>query len=58
MIVMKTIEEMNKETTESKEFTEYAKSQEEGALEDNDVEEIVGGIYYRPQTHADSFIPV
>ena len=55
---MKTIEEMNKETTESKEFTEYAKSQEEGALEDNDVEEIVGGIYYRPQTHADSFIPV
>ena len=30
-----------------KEFTEYAKSWEEGELEDNDAEAIVGGIYYR-----------
>ena len=28
-------------------FTEYAKSQEEGEMEDNDVEAIVGGIYLR-----------
>ncbi len=31
-------------------FTEYAKSQEEGELEDNDAEAIVGGIYYRPSS--------
>jgi len=28
-------------------FTEYAKSQEEGEMEDNDVEAIVGGVYLR-----------
>ena len=31
-----------------KDFTEYAKSQEEGEMEDNDVEAIVGGVYLRP----------
>ena len=41
-----------------KDFTEYAKSQEEGALADNDVEAIVGGIYYRPQMHDDPRMPV
>ncbi len=34
--------------TSVKEFTEYAKSQEEGELEDNDAEAIVGGTYIRP----------
>ncbi len=31
-------------------FTEYAKSQEEGEMEDNDVEAIVGGIFLRHES--------
>ena len=31
-----------------KDFTEYAKLQEEGEIEDDDVKAIVGGIYLRP----------
>lgn len=33
-----------------KDFAAFVRSQDEGEIEDNDVEAIVGGVYYRPKT--------
>ena len=32
-----------------KDFAAFVRSQDEGEIEDNDAEEIAGGLYYRPE---------